>query len=49
MVRFRELHREVVQPYLAEELGESEGTGGTPYNRLLTMFVDDTEAGKLPR
>lgn len=47
MVRFRELHRDVVQTYLADELGEAEGTGGTPYGRFLSMFVDNTRECKL--
>jgi indoleamine 2,3-dioxygenase len=47
MVRFRELHLDVVQTYLADELGETEGTGGTPYGRFLSMFVDSTRECKL--
>jgi len=47
MVRFREDHRDVVQTYLAVELNETEGTGGTPYDRFLSMFVDNTRECKL--
>ncbi|MDZ7702112.1 MAG: hypothetical protein U5J98_08640 [Halobacteriales archaeon] len=46
MVRFRELHVEVVSAYLAE--GEAEGTGGTPYARFLSMFTEDTRDCRLP-
>ncbi len=42
MVGFRELHQDVVATYLAEAMGETTGTGGTPYARFLSMFVEDT-------
>lgn len=47
MVEFRERHVDVVATYLADELGETEGTGGTPYGRFLSMFVDNTRDCKL--
>lgn len=47
MVRFRELHRDVVATYLTDEIGETEGTGGTPYGRFLSMFVDNTRECRL--
>lgn len=47
MVGFRERQIDVVAKYLADELGESEGTGGLPYGRFLAMFVDKTRVCKL--
>lgn len=45
MVRFRELHADVVSTYLAG--GEATGTGGTPYARFLSMFTEDTRDCRL--
>lgn len=45
MVRFRELHVDVVSTYLAG--GEATGTGGTPYSRFLSMFTEDTRDCRL--
>lgn len=47
MVRFRERHYEVVEQFLASKLGETEGTGGTPYGEFLSMFTKDTRAIRL--
>lgn len=48
MITFRERHIEVVETYLTSKLDSSEGTGGTPYNRYLGAFIDDTRQCKLP-
>ncbi|WP_327053901.1 PrnB family protein [Halomicrococcus gelatinilyticus] len=46
MVTFREHHVDVVETYLVGQVDEQEGTGGTPFGRYLTSFIDDTrEAG----
>jgi indoleamine 2,3-dioxygenase len=47
MITFRERHIEVVEKYLTSKLDNSEGTGGTPYNRYLGTFIDDTQQCKL--
>ncbi len=47
MVRFRERHYEVVERYLASKLGETTGTGGTPYGEFLSMFTENTRAIRL--
>lgn len=47
MITFRERHIEVVETYLTSKLDSSEGTGGTPYNRYLGTFIDDTRRCKL--
>ena len=47
MITFRERHIEVVEKYLTSKLDDSEGTGGTPYNRYLGAFIDDTQQCKL--
>lgn len=47
MITFRERHIEVVETYLTSTSDNSEGTGGTPYNRYLGSFIDDTRRCKL--
>jgi indoleamine 2,3-dioxygenase len=47
MVHFRERHYDVVEQYLASKLGETTGTGGTPYGDFLAMFTDNTRALRL--
>jgi indoleamine 2,3-dioxygenase len=47
MITFRKRHIEVVERYLTNKLDSSEGTGGTPYNRYLGTFTDDTQQCKL--
>lgn len=47
MITFRKRHIEVVETYLTSKLDSSEGTGGTPYNRYLGTFIDDTRQCKL--
>ena len=48
MVRFRERHYDVVEQYLASKLGETTGTGGTPYGDFLAMFTETTRSIRLP-
>ncbi len=47
MVRFRELHVDVVRTYLTEPFDEREGTGGTPHGPFLEMFIENTEAMRI--
>ena len=47
MVRFRDLHVDVVRQYLTEPLDEDQGTGGTPYGPFLEMFIENTEGMRL--
>ncbi|EJN58081.1 PrnB family protein [Halogranum rubrum] len=42
MVAFRDLHTDIVTQYLTVPLGETTGTGGTPYGDYLEMFTQDT-------
>jgi indoleamine 2,3-dioxygenase len=42
MVAFRDLHIDIVEQYLTVPLGETTGTGGTPYGAYLKMFTQDT-------
>lgn len=42
LVAFRERHIDVVKQYVAIPLGETTGTGGTPYARYLDSFTEDT-------
>lgn len=48
MVTFREHHVDVVHTYLVGELDDREGTGGTPFGRYLSTFVEDTRDARLP-
>lgn len=47
IVRFRERHVDVVQQYLADEMGVQSGTGGTPYSEYLDSFTADTRKARL--
>lgn len=47
LVDFRERHIGVVEMFITRVLGDTTGTGGTPYADFLTMFIEDTEACKL--
>lgn len=47
MVTFRKRHIEVIEDYLTSKLDSVEGTGGTPYDRYLRTFIDDTQKYKL--
>lgn len=43
MITFRKRHIEVIEGYLTSKLDSPEGTGGTPYDRYLKTFIDDTK------
>jgi indoleamine 2,3-dioxygenase len=47
MVAFRDLHTDIVEQYLTVPLGETTGTGGTPYGAYLEMFTQDTRRALL--
>lgn len=47
MVEFRDRHVDIVKQYLTVPLGETTGTGGTPYGAYLSMFTDDTQDARL--
>lgn len=42
LVAFRDCHTDIVEQYLTVPLGETTGTGGTPYGAYLEMFTQDT-------
>lgn len=47
MIRFREVHNEFAETYVLDQIGDEEGTGGTPYVQFLGNLIEETRAKKL--